>query len=660
MSVYLHDIPLSTAKARIQSALKAAGRWQRLGVDEIPLDEEALDRVLAEPVWAKISSPHYHASAMDGFAVRARDTEEAMPTAPVTIPAYSCNSNEPCATYIDTGDPLPLWANAVIPIEKVEPLDEQGQPTKDSRQPQAIRIRAAVTPWQHVRPMGEDMVATQLVLPAGHTLRPVDLGAIAGCGHHTVKVARKPQVAILPTGTELKPIGEPVASGDIIEYNSMVLAAQINQWGGAATRWPITPDNFEEIRSQVAAAAQSADLVLLNAGSSAGSEDFSADVVQSLGELLVHGVAVRPGHPVILGMVHVTENKQVPIIGVPGYPVSAALTGEIFVEPLMAQWLGRSSVKLPEVEARLTRKVTSPSGDDDFMRVAVGRVGKRLLAAPISRGAGVITSLVQADGIVVIPHGSQGLPAGEKVQVRLYRPMYEIERTILAIGSHDITLDVIAQFLAMEGRRLASANVGSLGGLVALRRGEAHLAGSHLLDPESGEYNLSYIRQYLPDVPVRVVALVGREQGLLVAPGNPKGIESLQDLGNPDVQFVNRQRGAGTRVLLDYHLGKMGLAPESIRGYSQEEFTHLSVAAAIASGRADCGLGIAAAAHALGLDFVPLFQERYDLVVPQTYAKSELLLPLWQLLEKSEFQKMVSALPGYDVRIMGTLIAELE
>jgi putative molybdopterin biosynthesis protein len=508
--------------------------------------------------------------------------------------------------------------------------------------------------------MGEDMVATQLVLPAGHTLRPVDLGAIAGCGHHMVKVARKPQVAILPTGTELKPIGQPVESGDIIEYNSMVLAAQINQWGGEATRWSITPDNFEDIRSQVATAAQSADLILLNAGSSAGSEDFSADVVQSLGELLVHGVAVRPGHPVILGMVRVTETKKVPIIGVPGYPVSAALTGEIFVDPLISQWLGRPPAQPPEVEAQLTRKVTSPSGDDDFMRVAVGRVGDRLLAAPVSRGAGVITSLVQADGIVVIPHGSQGLPAGEKVRVRLYRPMYEIERTILAIGSHDITLDVIAQFLAVEGRRLSSANVGSLGGLVALRRGEAHFAGSHLLDPESGEYNLSYIRQYLPNVPVRVVALVKREQGLLVASGNPKGIESLGDLNNPEVQFVNRQRGAGTRVLLDYHLGKMGLAPESIRGYSQEEFTHLSVAAAIASGRADCGLGIAAAAHALGLDFVPLFQERYDLVVPQTYAKSELLLPLWQLLEKSEFQKMVSTLPGYDVRIMGTLIAELE
>ena len=298
MSVYLHDIPLSEAKARFQSALEDAGRWQILGIDEIPLDEGALGRVLVEPVWAKISSPHYHASAMDGFSVRAMDTENAMPTSPVIIPAAASTQDAPHTTYIDTGDPLPLWANAVIPIENVEPLDKRGQPSEDARQPHAIRIRAAVTPWSHVRPMGEDMVATQLVLPAGHTLRPVDLGAIAGCGHDTVKVARKPKVAILPTGTELKPIGEPVESGDIIEYNSMVLAAQVNGWGGEATRWSIIPDNFEDIRTQVLQAAQSADLILLNAGSSAGSEDYSADVVKSLGVLLVHGVAVRPGHPV--------------------------------------------------------------------------------------------------------------------------------------------------------------------------------------------------------------------------------------------------------------------------------------------------------------------------------------------------------------------------
>jgi putative molybdopterin biosynthesis protein len=473
-------------------------------------------------------------------------------------------------------------------------------------------------------------------------------------------VAARPKVAILPTGTELKPIGEPVESGDIIEYNSMVLAAQVNGWGGTAVRWEITPDNFEAIRSRVAEAAQSVDLVLLNAGSSAGSEDFSADVVKSLGDLLVHGVAVRPGHPVILGMIHVTDKKQIPIIGVPGYPVSAALTGEIFVEPLISKWLGRSPAQSVKVEAKLTRKVTSPSGDDDFMRVAVARVGEQLLAAPVSRGAGVITSLVQADGIVQVPRGSQGFPAGENVQVNLYRNVSEIENTILAIGSHDITLDVMEQFLATEGRRLASANVGSLGGLVALRRGEAHFAGSHLLDPDSGEYNLTYIHEYLPALPVRVVVLVGREQGLLVAKRNPKGIRTLADLSNPDVQFVNRQRGAGTRVLLDYQLGKIGLAPESIRGYSQNEFTHLSVAAAVASGRADCGLGIAAAAHALNLDFVPLFQERYDLVGPKIFAEDDLFSPIWRLLENQDFRKMVSKMPGYDIKMMGSIIAELE
>ncbi|MBU0513059.1 MAG: hypothetical protein KJ638_15340 [Chloroflexi bacterium] len=307
MSVYLHDIPLDEAKSRLETALKAANCWGILGVEEIPLDEHALGRVLAEPVWAKISSPHYHASAMDGFAVRSAETEGATPTSPLVL-IYG-----PQTEYVDTGDPLPAWADAVIPIENVEPLAADGAPSLDPRQPHAIRIRAALTPWKHVRPMGEDMVATQLVLPAGHTLRPVDLGAIAGCGHDRVQVARRPRVAILPTGTELVPIGQPVKTGDIIEYNSMVLAAQVNSWGGEAIRYSITPDNFDEIRSRVAEAAQSADLILVNAGSSAGAEDFSAQVVASLGELLVHGVAIRPGHPVIIGMISELSNLQSPI-----------------------------------------------------------------------------------------------------------------------------------------------------------------------------------------------------------------------------------------------------------------------------------------------------------------------------------------------------------
>ena len=653
MSVYLHDIPLDQAQQRLIDALQAAGLSGPLGEEEIILDERALGRVLAAPVWAKISSPHYHASAMDGYAVRSQETAGALPTSPLSL------QYETQTVYVDTGDPLPEWANAVIPIENVEPLDEGGQLSGGERYPQAIRIRAAVAPWAHVRPMGEDMVATQLVLPAGHTLRPADLGAIAGCGHDRVQVVRKPRVAVIPTGTELVAVGEPVRRGDIIEYNSMVLAAQVNAWGGEATRYPIVPDEFEEIKNTVAEAVQTHDLILLNAGSSAGSEDFSAGVVESLGELLVHGVAVRPGHPVILGMVSRLPSP-VPIIGVPGYPVSAALTGEIFVEPLLARWLGRQPVQPHEIDATLTRKMTSPAGDDDYVRMAVGKVGEKTLAAPLARGSGVITSLVRADGIVIVPRGSQGIPAGDAVRVRLYRSPGEIEQTIFAIGSHDMTLDVMAQFLAARQRRLTSANVGSLGGLVALRRGETHFAGSHLLDVESGEYNLPYIREYLPDVPVRVVALVGREQGLVVARGNPKGIHTLGDLTNPELRFVNRQRGAGTRILLDYQLHQLGISPESIPGYPQEEYTHLTVAAAVASGRADCGLAIAAAAQALALDFIPLFKERYDLVIPLEYADSELLAPLMDLLADSEFRTMVAALPGYDLAPMGEVIAEVK
>lgn len=650
MAVYLHDISLEEAQARFQQALEAVGLDTRLGEEKISLTEHALGRVLAAPVWAKLSSPHYHAAAMDGFAVKGKDTEGALETAPVSLQVGTQ------AEYVDTGDPLPAGCNAVIPIEQVEPLGKNDALADDPRSPMLIRIRAGVAPWQHVRPMGEDMVATQLVLPEGHVLRPVDLGAIAGSGHAEVVVARKPRVAILPTGTELVEIGKPVNHGDIIEYNSLVLAAQIEEWGGEAHRFSITVDDFKKLKTRVKEAAGEHDLVLVNAGSSAGSEDFTAGVVEALGELLVHGVAVRPGHPVILGMVADGNGRKVPIIGVPGYPVSSALTGEIFVEPLLARWLGRPPHEPETITAELTRKVTSPPGDDDYMRVAVGRVGERLLAAPLTRGAGIISSLIRADGLALLPRGSQGEPAGAKVQVRLYRKRSEIEKTIFVIGSHDLTLDLLAQFLGAEDRRISSANAGSLGGLIALRRGEAHMAGSHLLDPESGEYNLPYFKEYLPDAAVRVIGLVGREQGLIVPKGNPKKIKSLKDLVREDIRVINRQRGAGTRVLLDYHLDLSGIDKKEIQGYREEEYTHLAVAAAVASGRADCGMGITAAADALDLGFVPLFKERYDLIVPERFYNSDLLAPVWKTLDNPGFRKAIEALPGYDTAPLGKTI----
>jgi putative molybdopterin biosynthesis protein len=654
--VYLNDIPLSVAQAALENALRAADLWRVLGTETIALDENACGRVLAEPLWARASSPHYHAAAMDGFAVDASQTSGAAPSSPVVLAVGDA------ATYVDTGDPLPPERNAVIPLESVEALDRTGQPAVHARRPESIRIRAAVAPWGHVRPLGEDIVTSELVLPAGQILRPVDLGAAAAAGHFNLKVARRPKVAILPTGSELVPIGSAMIAGDVMEYNSLVIAGQLVQMGAEAARFPITPDDVDLLCEQVLDAASRFDLVLLNAGSSAGLEDFSSLVVERLGQLLVHGVAVRPGHPVILGLVNrqpspeTGETRVVPIIGVPGFPVSAALTVEIFVEPLIACWLGRPSREPAVVDARITRKLASPGGDDDYIRVVVGRVGERLLAAPLARGAGVISSLVRADGLVILPRGTQGVEAGQDVQVRLYRSAADLERTILCIGSHDLTLDLLAQYLASVDRRLVSASVGSQGGLVALRRGEAHLAGSHLLDPATGQYNLPYLRRYLPETSVVVVALVGREQGLLVAKGNRKMIRAMSDLVRKDVTFVNRQRGAGTRVLLDYQLRLAGIEKEQVRGYETEEYTHLAVAAAVASGRADCGLGVSAAARALDLDFIPLYTERFDLIIPEQHYRSPLLAPLLETINSFSFKRAVAELAGYDVSVMGKII----
>jgi putative molybdopterin biosynthesis protein len=651
--IYLEDIPLDEARNRFHEAIQAAGLWKTLGVERSPLNEKIVGRVLAETIWAKINSPHYHASAMDGFAVLASSTDGALETDPVLL-TYNLDS-----VYLDTGDPLPAWADAVIPIENIEALDMEGRIAENPRQPKMIRIRSAVSPWSHVREMGEDMVATQLVLPQGNTLRPVDLGAAAGCGYSEIELARSPRVAIIPTGTELVYPGESLKDGDIIEYNSIVLAAQVEEWGGLANRYPNTPDDFDLIKTQVKKAAAENDIVLLVAGSSAGSEDYSARIVEELGDLLVHGIAVRPGHPVILGMIDQGGIKT-PIIGVPGYPVSAALTSEIFVEPLLGQWLGKPAVPPREINATITRKVNSPAGDDEYLRVAVGYLGDKPLAAPLSRGSGVITSLVRADGLVVIPRGIQGLQAGEEVKVRLYRSQAELLNTIFAIGSHDLTLDLMAQFLSPRERRLASVNVGSLGGIMALKRGETHLAGSHLLDPATGEYNLIYLKQYIPHKKLRVVTLVGRTQGLFLARGNPKNIQSLEDLQRPDLIFVNRQHGSGTRLLLDYQLNQVNINSEQVNGYDHEEYTHLSAAALVASGRADCALGIEAASHALDLDFLPLITERYDLIVPEEYYGSELLEPVFELLEDPKFTKAVAERPGYQIEEMGKVVAILQ
>jgi len=630
--VYLEDKPLEEALRGYMAHLEEAGALEPGPAETIPT-EDAVGRVTAVPIYARNSSPHYHASAMDGVAVIAADTFGASEAEPKELKLGDR------VQVVDTGDPLPGDCDAVIMIEDVHFNGEE-----------IFEITSAAVPWQHVRVIGEDIVATEMILPANHLLRPVDIGGVLAGGISDIKVHPKPKVALLPTGTELVQPGEDLKPGDIVEYNTRVLGSMLAGWGAEPVRWKITADDYETLKERLLQALQESDVVIMNAGSSAGREDFTAELIRELGTVLTHGVAIKPGKPVVLG-----EVSGKPVIGIPGYPVSAVLAADLFLKPLIFRKLVCSLPELQKVSVAVSRKIVSSMGTEEFVRIKMGQVGDKIVATPISRGAGVIMSMVRADGMLKIPRLSEGYNAGDNVEVELLRPLAEVRETTVAIGSHDIALDVLANFLRKNHPEatLSSAHVGSLGGLTALKRKEAHLAGTHLLDEETGEYNISYIERLLKGRPIVLVNLVYRQQGLIVAKGNPKNIEGVEDLVREDISYINRQRGAGTRILLDFKLKEKDIDSGAIQGYDREDYTHMSVAAAVASGSADAAMGILAAARALDLDFIPVVEERYDLCIPGEYYDTPYIQRLLEVMKMPEFRQDVESLGGYDLRDCG-------
>ncbi|MEW5724537.1 MAG: molybdopterin biosynthesis protein, partial [Thermodesulfobacteriota bacterium] len=515
----------------------------------------ALDRVLAEPVFARYSSPTFHSAAMDGIAVKAADTYGASPEAPRTL---DVGRN---AFFLNTGHPLRPETDAVIMIEQVQELEGN-----------RVRIEKAAYPWQHVRKVGEDIVATEMVLPQGCRLGPYELGALTAAGVFDIPVKRKPRVIVIPTGSELTSPAQAVRSGlgpgRLIEFNSVILSGLVRRAGGEPVVLDIVPDDYPAILATLEAAAdQDPDLIIINAGSSAGSEDYTATAISELGEVLVHGVTIMPGKPTILG-----EVRGRPIIGNPGFPVSAVFSFEQFGAPLLAAIMGVAGPERMSVEVTPSQALPSKLGLEEFLRVKLGRLRDKIVAVPLPRGAGSITTLTRADGLIRIPANSEGVSAEETVRAELLRPLAEIEGAIIAIGSHDNTLDILGDLLRRRNPAftLSSGNVGSLGGLLTLKRGFSHLAGSHLLDTQTGEYNVSYLKKHLKGIPIRLVNLVFREQGFIVAPGNPKRINGFEDLIRSGVRYINRQAGSGTRILLDYNLNKLGIIPDKIEGYDND------------------------------------------------------------------------------------------
>ncbi len=636
-NVYLDMISLEEAQGRLEA---------RFGSRRIPGEKVssalAAGRVLAEPVFARASSPGYHASAMDGIAVLAETTYGASEGRPKTL------IKGETAFPVNTGHRLPDGCDAVIMIEAVNAVSDT-----------EMVIESPAYPFQHVRKMGEDIVATELLFPTGHQLTPYCVGALVAAGMFEVAVYGVPRVLVIPTGSELVPLSDAETAqpepGRIFESNSHMLGAMVEKEGGIAVKNPIIRDEPEVIKARVReAAAEGFDAILIIGGSSAGSEDYARKVVTECGSLLFHGVTIMPGKPVLVG-----EVIEVPVFGMPGYPVSAIVAFEQCLSPLLASLSGRSFEPKATLAVTPSRKVASKLGVEEFLRVKLGQVGETIIATPIAGGAGTLTSITEADGIIRIPTHVEGLSAGTEVPCELLRPASAIGRTLVAVGSHDNTLDLISDEIRRRSgkARLSSSHVGSMGGIMALKRRVCHLAGIHLLDPSDGSYNLSYIEKYLPGRSLTLVNLVTRQQGLMVAKGNPKGITGIECLTREGVTFVNRQAGSGTRILLDYRLKALGIDDKSIDGYTRDEYTHMSVAVAVLSGTADAGLGIHAAARALDLDFIPVVTEQYDLLIDNDFADTPMVEEFLATIRSQRFKERVLALGGYSTETTGEVVA---
>ncbi|MEG1528935.1 MAG: molybdopterin biosynthesis protein [Clostridia bacterium] len=594
-----------------------------------PLD--AYDRVTAKAVYALKCDPMYNAAAMDGIMVVAELTESASESKPLKLTEHKDFE------YVNTGNAVTKQYNAVIMIEDV---------IKQSSESADISIISPAYPWQHVRVIGESIVAGEMVLPSNHNISAADIGAIIASGNKTVEVICKPKVGIIPTGNEMIDNPDELEVGKLMESNSKVFSALATKYGGCPKRYAVVVDDREMLKKAIKLAVLENDIVIVNAGSSAGTKDYTVGVIAELGEVVKHGIAIKPGKPTILGVI---DGK--PVVGIPGYPVSAYLVFDMFLRPIITLFAGRNASNEVYVKATLTKRITSSFKNAELIRMAVGAVGDKLVATPLDRGAAAIMSLVKADGLLKVDRLVEGVEAGETVNIRLLKPLEDIRQALVIIGSHDLIIDVIADKMPVS-----SAHVGSMSGIFALARGECMIAPIHLLDEESGEYNISYVKQYFKGQKMALIKGVGRVQGFVVPKNNPKNIKDFVDLKTYKLSFASRQRGAGTRLLFDFKLKENNLQPSDIIGYEKEFSTHLAVAVAVKNNIADTGLAVLSAAKAMELDFVPVGLEEYDFLLPYEYLNDKRVQKFIEVLNSKYFKDKLVELGGYTMESLGKIV----
>ena len=622
-NIYIDNIDVELALEKYFSEISFDFKSEKISV----LD--SVGRVTSKAVYANYCSPTYPASAMDGIFIFSEKIKEATEVTPVYL-----NKND--FKYVNTGNPLDLsLGDCVVMIEELIELEDGN-----------FKIIKNAKPWQHIRPMGEDIIAGEMLIKSNHKILPQDLGALITGGIKEIEVYKKPTIAIIPTGDEVIDIfKEEFKEKSVIDCNSYIFSAQIKEWGGIPYIQERLKDNYNEMKKSLNELSKNYDVIIVNAGSSAGSKDYTKSVIEEIGEVVIHGVAIKPGKPTILGKIN-----GKPVIGIPGYPVSAYLAMDIFVKPLLEKMTNIFNVE-SFVDGKLGKSIVSSLKHKELVRVTLHKNKDEYIVMPLARGAGITTSLSKADGILEIPRSVEGISVGERVKIKLLKPLKEIDNNLVSIGSHDVIMDLIGDSI-----KLCSTHVGSFGGILAIKQRNTDIAPIHMLDEDTGEYNISFIQKYFPSEDMVLVKGVERIQGLIVQKGNPLKLKEIKDILEKNVKFVNRQRGSGTRILLDYWLKNENLNYRDLKGYDYEVGTHLDVAMAIKNGTAEAGLGIMEAAKITDLDFIPLAKEEYDFLINPEIKNSEKIKEFIKFLKSDFLKKKIESLDGYSLNKSGEVI----
>lgn len=628
------------------------GGAQPLGTERVQL-REAFGRVLAEDIAAVVDSPPFDRSEVDGYAVRAESTYGAEEDKPVALkivgeavvgrlPGSEVQLGE--AIEIATGAPIPRGANAVVMVEYTK---QRGG---------SVEVFRSAVPGENVSQTGSDVMFGDVTLRRGTPISPREVAALGAIGYPEVVVYKRPRVAVFSTGDELVPASRKIEPGKIFDVNGPTITSMVNEVGAIAEYLGILPDNYESLKRRIEDAVSRYDMVLTSGSTSAGIGDMIYRVFDALGEpgLIVHGLRIRPGKPTVAAV----ANGRL-VVGLPGFPVSAMMAFSALVKPIITHMLGlRHADAQTLIPARLAFRVQTGRGSKHFVPISLIESEDGYAAYPLFGGSGAVSTLALADGYLEVPEKTEFLDEGEEVQVKLFSRNMKIAELNI-IGSNCPGIELLIDLSGRPNVKLV--NVGSTGGWLAVKKGEADVAGTHLLDEATMTYNVRFMEKYALGGKAALVRGYGRRQGFLLLKGNPKHIESFKDLLRKDVMFINRNVGSGTRVFIDYHLRKFtGNPAENVGGYTYEAKTHSAVAAAVAHGRADVGVAIEAMSDAYSLDFVPLGEEIFDFLIPKQKMRKPSVSEFLRVLKSAAFaRELPSRIRGYTtLPDTGKIIAE--